>query len=58
MNSRFHMFQEFAVMVYELCTTSAEDLVQWTFQTLDHDRSGAMSTDEFKELCKLVSSSF
>jgi len=42
-------------MVYELCTTPMDDLVRWTFQTFDHDRSGAISTDEFKELCKLVS---
>ena len=41
-------------MVYELCTTTFDGLVQWTFQTVDLDHSGVMSKDEFKEMCKLV----
>ena len=40
-------------MNYDFCTLRMDGIVEWTFKLFDADGSGKMTTEEFKEMCRL-----
>jgi len=47
-------FQQYVIKIYDFCTMSEDNIVEWMFNLFDVDGGGILCHNEFRELCRCV----